>query len=114
MKAGSQSRQPKQPEQLSSQSSRASVQAEQAAGTAGAETTGGRVPDIKRLGMLLVRDEQRPAARLQCLESNCPIAMIDKVAHNRKLGKRLAQTAQLGEKNTWRDKRDNYLLIIYR
>lgn len=86
---------------------------------AGAETTGSRVPDIKRLGMLLVRDEQRPAARLQCLESNCPIAMIDKVAHNRKLGKRLAQTAQLGEKtlgeiNTWRDKRDNYLLIIYK
>lgn len=110
MKAGSQSRQPKQPEQLSSQSSRASVQAEQAAGTAGAETTGSRVPDIKRLGMLLVRDEQRPAARLQCLESNCPIAMIDKVAHNRKLGKRLAQTAQLGEKtlgeiNTRRDKK---------
>ena len=75
-----------------------------------AETTGGRVPDIKRLGMLLVRDEQQPAARLQCLESNCPIAMIDKVAHNRKLGKRLAQTAQLGEKtlgeiNTWRDKK---------
>ena len=78
---------------------------------AGAETTGGRVPDIKRLGMLLVRDEQQLAARLQCLESNCPIAMIDKVAHNRKLGKRLAQTAQLGEKtlgektlgeiNTW-------------
>ena len=70
----------------------------------------GRVPDIKRLGMLLVRDEQQPAARLQCLESNCPIAMIDKVAHNRKLGKRLAQTAQLGEKtlgeiNTWRDKK---------
>ena len=30
--------------------------------------------------------------------------MIDKVAHNRKLGKRLAQTAQLGEKNTGRDK----------
>lgn len=34
------------------------------------------------------------------------IAMIDKVAHNRKLGKRLAQTTQLGEKtlgeiNTW-------------
>lgn len=83
------------------------------------------MPDIKRLGMLLVRDEQQPAARLQCLESNCPIAMIDKVAHNRKLGKRLAQTAQLGEKNTGRDKqlgektlgeikRDNYLLIIYR
>ena len=48
------------------------------------------MPDIKRLGMLLVRDEQQPAARLQCLESNCPIAMIDKVAHNRKLGKRLA------------------------
>ena len=82
------------------------VQPEQAGGAAGAETTGSRVPDIKRLGMLLVRDEQRPAARLQCLESNCPIAMIDKVAHNRKLGKRLAQTAQLGEKtlgeiNTW-------------
>ena len=81
-----------------------------AAGAAGAETTGGRVPDIKRLGMLLVRDEQQPAARLQCLESNCPIAMIDKVAHNRKLGKRLAQTAQLGEKtlgeiNTRRDKK---------
>ena len=72
------------------------------------------MPDIKRLGMLLVRDEQQPAARLQCLESNCPIAMIDKVAHNRKLGKRLARTAQLGEINTWRDKRDNYLLIIYR
>ena len=107
MKAGSQSRQPKQPEQLSSQSSRASVQPERAAG---AETTGSRVPDIKRLGMLLVRDEQQPAARLQCLESNCPIAMIDKVAHNRKLGKRLAQTAQLGEKtlgeiNTMRDKK---------
>ena len=66
--------------------------------TAGAETTGSRVPDIKRLGMLLVRDEQQPAARLQCLESNCPIAMIDKVAHNRKLGKRLAQTAQLGKR----------------
>ena len=62
------------------------------------------MPDIKRLGMLLVRDEQQPAARLQCLESNCPIAMIDKVAHNRKLGKRLAQTAPLGEKNTGRDK----------
>ena len=80
-----------------------------AAGAAGAETTGGRVPDIKRLGMLLVRDEQQPAARLQCLESNCPIAMIDKVAHNRKLGES-AQTAQLGEKtlgekNTWRDKK---------
>ena len=73
-----------------------------------------RVPDIKRLGMLLVRDEQQPAARLQCLESNCPIAMIDKVAHNRKLGKRLARTAQLGEKNTWRDKRDNDLVSIYR
>ena len=74
----------------------------------------GRVPDIKRLGMLLVRDEQQPAARLQCLESNCPIAMIDKVAHNRKLGKRLAQTAQLGEKTLGEIKRDNYLLIIYR
>ena len=106
MKAGSRAgRQPSgqaavQPERAGS---RASVQPERAAG---AETTGGRVPDIKRLGMLLVRDEQRPAARLQCLESNCPIAMIDKVAHNRKLGKRLAQTAQLGEKtlgeiNTW-------------
>ena len=77
------------------------------------------MPDIKRLGMLLVRDEQQPAARLQCLESNCPIAMIDKVAHNRKLGKRLAQTAQLGEKTLGEKtlgeiKRDNYLLIIYR
>ena len=93
MKAGSRAgRQP---------SEQAAVQPERAAG---AETTGGRVPDIKRLGMLLVRDEQQPAARLQCLESNCPIAMIDKVAHNRKLGKRLAQTAQLGEKNTGRDK----------
>lgn len=92
-----------QPEQASRRAgSCASVQLERAAG---AETTGSRVPDIKRLGMLLVRDEQQPAARLQCLESNCPIAMIDKVAHNRKLGER-AQTAQLGEKtlgeiNTW-------------
>ena len=86
--------------------SRTSRAAEQSSRCSRAETTGGRVPDIKRLGMLLVRDEQQPAARLQCLESNCPIAMIDKVAHNRKLGKRLAQTAQLGEKtlgeiNTW-------------
>ena len=63
MKAGS--RTARAAEQPSSQSSRASVQAEQAAGAAGAETTGGRVPDIKRLGMLLVRDEQQPAARLQ-------------------------------------------------
>ena len=102
MKAGSRSGQAAvQPERAGS---RASVQADQAAGAAGAETTGGRVPDIKRLGMLLVRDEQQPAARLQCLESNFQIAMIDKVAHNRKLGKRLAQTAQLGEKNTGRDK----------
>ena len=85
-----------------SRSGQAAVQPEQPCSRA--ETTGGRVPDIKRLGMLLVRDEQQPAARLQCLESNCPIAMIDKVAHNRKLGKRLAQTAQLGEKNTGRDK----------
>ena len=85
-----------------SRSGQAAVQPEQPGSRA--ETTGGRVPDIKRLGMLLVRDEQQPAARLQCLESNCPIAMIDKVAHNRKLGKRLAQTAQLGEKNTGRDK----------
>ena len=66
---------------------------------AGAETTGGRVPDIKRLGMLLVRDEQQPAARLQCLESNCPIAMIDKVAHNRKLGKRLPKLHSLERKH---------------
>lgn len=97
MKAGSQ----KQPEQAAEQPKLPCSRA---------ETTGGRVPDIKRLGMLLVRDEQQPAARLQCLESNCPIAMIDKVAHNRKLGKRLAQTAQLGEKtlgeiNTRRDKK---------
>ena len=112
MKAGSRSSQSgqaakaartaEQPEQPCFRAARAAGEA----GAAGAETTGGRVPDIKRLGMLLVRDEQQPAARLQCLESNCPIAMIDKVAHNRKLGKRLAQTAQLGEKtlgeiNTW-------------
>lgn len=118
MKAGSRSSQSgqatEQPEQPSSRASvqperagsRASVQPSSPAGAAGAETTGSCVPDIKRLGMLLVRDEQQPAARLQCLESNCPIAMIDKVAHNRKLGKRLAQTALLGEKtlgeiNTW-------------
>ena len=98
----------RQPEQAA-KAARTAEQPEQpcfrAAGACSrAETTGGRVPDIKRLGILLVRDEQQPAARLQCLESNCPIAMIDKVAHNRKLGKRLAQTAQLGEKNTGRDK----------
>ena len=104
MKASSQSGQAakaaRAAEQPSSQSSRAAGAAgadSQPIRAAGAETTGGRVPDIKRLGMLLVRDEQQPAARLQCLESNCPIAMIDKVAHNRKLGKWLAQTAQLGE-----------------
>ena len=97
MKAGSQSRQAAVlPCSQSSQSSQAGRRAGGQA--AGAETTGSRVPDIKRLGMLLVRDEQQSAARLQRLESNCPIAMIDKVAHNRKLGKRLAQTAQLGEK----------------
>ena len=111
MKAGSQSRQPEQ----AAKAARTAEQPEQpcfrAAGACSrAETTGSCVPDIKRLGMLLVRDEQQPAARLQCLESNCPIAMIDKVAHNRKLGKRLAQTAQLGEKtlgeiNTRRDKK---------
>ena len=109
MKAGSRAdrQAAEQPEQLSNRAAGADSQPIRAAG---AETTGSRVPDIKRLGMLLVRDEQQPAARLQCLESNCPIAMIDKVAHNRKLGKRLAQTAQLGEKtlgeiNTWRDKK---------
>lgn len=112
MKAGSQSGQAtEQPEQPSSRCSREPKQPERPEQPCSrAETTGGRVPDIKRLGMLLVRDEQQPAARLQCLESNCPIAMIDKVAHNRKLGKRLAQTAQLGEKtlgeiNTRRDKK---------
>ena len=80
MKAGSRSSQ-------SGQAAKA-ARAARAARRAGSrpETTGSRVPDIKRLGMLLVRDEQQPAARLQCLESNCPIAMIDKVAHNRKLG----------------------------
>ena len=97
-------------EQPSSLSNRAAGADSQPIRAAGAETTGSRVPDIKRLGMLLVRAEQQPAARLQCLESICPIAMIDKVAHNRKLGKRLAQTAQLGEKtlgeiNTMRDKK---------
>lgn len=115
MKAGSQSRQPEQAAKAArtaeqpERTGRAAGADSQPIRAAGAETTGSRVPDIKRLGMLLVRDEQQPAVRLQCLESNCPIAMIDKVAHNRKLGKRLAQTAQLGEKtlgeiNTWRDK----------
>ena len=111
MKASSQSGQAAKAARAAEQpSSRCSREPKQPERAAGAETTGGRVPDIKRLGMLLVRAEQQPAARLQCLESNCPIAMIDKVAHNRKLGKRLAQTAQLGEKtlgeiNTRRDKK---------
>lgn len=101
MKAGSRSSQSGQAgsrtARAAEQPSSRSSQSSQSFRAAGAETTGSRVPDIKRLGMLLVRDEQQPAARLQCLESNCPIAMIDKVAHNRKLGKRLAQTAQLRE-----------------